>query len=385
MRGLCVLAIGMFAFAAPCMAQSNMPPLPLFQPPGGVPTSDPASAWLNDVSVFSQAPYPRVEMASPVDTLSAVGSATAEVACPDDRQVEQNQMSRGARVYIGSDGLPSQPVLNRLIAAGQTLALRQCPMGPNQGLGWINMGFVQVFSTANGGNDLLLSVRNYQPYQGWAEVATPADDQAKAAQAKAQADAQAAQAQAQANAQAAQAQAQADQVQVQADQAAEQARQQAEQDADARHFRGEALAFVERWTPWALAIGFLIWLFSIRRAFARWYYFHFHPHPAEPMVRSAIASASISDATSNAIATALSQMPPGSSTLRAVRLAQAERLFRDLQSASAARQEAIERRARAGAAAAREEALYYGVQEAVLLAAAALERAKAAYQAALSR
>ena len=124
---------------------------------------------------------------------------------------------------------------------------------------------------------------------------------------------------------------------------------------------------------------FVVWVVAYRRSIATWYYFAFHPHPAEPLVQRALSSDVTSASTAHALAQALGQMPPGSSTLRAVRLQQADRLFGQLHDASVARQRAIERKMREGAARAREEAAFVSLQEAVALAAVALEHAKAAY------
>jgi hypothetical protein len=122
----------------------------------------------------------------------------------------------------------------------------------------------------------------------------------------------------------------------------------------------------------------LLWVFAKREAIARWYFFTFHPHPAASLVERAIATPTTSAAQAHALADALSEVPPGSSTFRRVRLEQAEQLYRQLNEANARRQREIERRARANAANAYEEAAHYGMQEAVALAAVALERAKAA-------
>jgi hypothetical protein len=111
------------------------------------------------------------------------------------------------------------------------------------------------------------------------------------------------------------------------------------------------------------------------QAVARWYYFTFHPHPAEPLVRAAISSPNVIDG--RALAAALSELPPGNSTFRGVRLAQAEQLFNQMQAVSARKLRELETHARAEY----ERAALVSVQEAVALAAVALERAKALYRA----
>jgi hypothetical protein len=132
--------------------------------------------------------------------------------------------------------------------------------------------------------------------------------------------------------------------------------------------------------------GLLIWAgyyaYSKREAIARfcysvarWYYFTFHPHPAEPLVRAAIESPNLGNG--KALAAALGELPPGNSIFRGVRLVQAERLFNQMQVASARRLRAIEAHAKAEY----ERAAVLSIQEAMALAAVALERAKALYRA----
>jgi hypothetical protein len=138
---------------------------------------------------------------------------------------------------------------------------------------------------------------------------------------------------------------------------------------------------------WIKAIGalaLLLWLWASREAIARWYYFNFNPHPAEAMVQQTIAAGQASSANAQALARALGDLPPDNDILRRVRIEQAERLVNSLQYASAARARELAERDRIATIEAHERAAYYGMQEAIALAAVALEKAKAAYQAAIA-
>jgi hypothetical protein len=130
---------------------------------------------------------------------------------------------------------------------------------------------------------------------------------------------------------------------------------------------------------YGLIARFLRWLGGLPFSIVRSYYFTFHPHPAAPLVRGALATGNLLDG--KALAQVLSEIPAGSRMFREARLAQAETLFHEMQTAS----EALLRRQRAEAhAKARhdyEEAALNSIQEAVALAAVALERAKALYRA----
>ena len=109
----------------------------------------------------------------------------------------------------------------------------------------------------------------------------------------------------------------------------------------------------------------------MRNTIAEWYYFAFHPHPAEPLVKSAIAG-SVLDG--KALVAALSEEPLGSNIFRAVRNVQAERLFKELQVST------LQKLAEQGKHSARaeyEKASENGIREAIALAAVALERVKA--------
>jgi hypothetical protein len=117
---------------------------------------------------------------------------------------------------------------------------------------------------------------------------------------------------------------------------------------------------------------------SISRSFlaiVRWYYFTFHPHPAEPIVQGAIRTGTVLDG--RALANALGEVPPGNSIFRKVRLEQADRLVTGMQTMSREKVRAMELRAANDF----ERAAFITTREAIALAAVALEQAKAAWQA----
>ncbi|MEI9932663.1 MAG: hypothetical protein WDM89_19545 [Rhizomicrobium sp.] len=124
-----------------------------------------------------------------------------------------------------------------------------------------------------------------------------------------------------------------------------------------------------------ILIGLVRGLYALRTPVARWYYFNFHPHPAEPMVRRALQDGTVLNG--RALASALSEMPPAGSILARVRLEQGEQLVAQMQAASRARIREFEKRA----AKEYERAALYSMQEAVALAAVALEKAKAVFRA----
>lgn len=119
-------------------------------------------------------------------------------------------------------------------------------------------------------------------------------------------------------------------------------------------------------------IGVAIWK---REALARWYYFRFHPHPAEPIVRGALASGSVLDGPK--LARVLGDVPKGNRVLAEVRIAQGELLIQEMQALSRAKVREYER----SAAAAYQTAALQSINEAIALAAVALERAKALWRA----
>jgi hypothetical protein len=118
-----------------------------------------------------------------------------------------------------------------------------------------------------------------------------------------------------------------------------------------------------------LAIAFL--LFQRRDAIARWYYFTFHPHPAETQVRSAIASGRLLDG--KQLAAVLGEAPPASGIFREVRIEQSRTLVSEMQEATRAHLRELERHAKDQYA----QAAVLEAQAALAAAAVALESAKA--------
>jgi hypothetical protein len=125
------------------------------------------------------------------------------------------------------------------------------------------------------------------------------------------------------------------------------------------------------------------------RVFPRWYYFYFYPHPARSRVEQALNTRTVLDGP--ALAAAIGEVPSGNSIFRKVRLEQGEALVgrmqhmsrsieAELQRAAAARARADARQYERQAAEGYETAALHAIQEAIALAAVALERAKAAWQ-----
>jgi secreted protein with Ig-like and vWFA domain len=100
------------------------------------------------------------------------------------------------------------------------------------------------------------------------------------------------------------------------------------------------------------------------------------------MVRDALNTRTVLDGP--AFAAILGELPPGSSTFRKVRLEQGEALVEQMQAMSrsiaATQARAAARQYERQAAEGYEQAAIFGMQEAIALAAVALERAKAAWQ-----
>ena len=119
-------------------------------------------------------------------------------------------------------------------------------------------------------------------------------------------------------------------------------------------------------------------LYANREGIARWYYFNFHPHPAEPLIRSALAHGTRLDG--KRLAIILGELPSDNRILRDVRIIQGERLVAEMRKVSKQKIHDTIRTARADNA----RAAALGIQEAIALAAVALERAKAAYAASKS-
>lgn len=337
-----------------------------YEPQNSPAAAAPAAAdyeWLDGISVYAQG-VREGDRASVEATLAAVGTVGLEIACPDDRTTKENQHARGARLLIQNPrgGLPDSAVLNRLFGAALTQVLRQCTMDDgHSGLLTHEVGFVELFGPMTPGArpELLMYARNFRPWpmSGWETVSTPEEERQRAA-------AQVAQAEANARA------------------AAEQAELRRQQQEARRLANERASASFWGWVKALAAGAVLLWLFLNREPIARWYYFTFSPHPATDIIHYALAT-DVSSLDGGRLATLLGELPPDNSTLRGVRVQQAEQLYRELQNASARRARELEERARESAADSYERAAYVGIQEAVALAAVALERAKAAHRAAM--
>lgn len=319
---------------------------------------------------------------------NSVGDVSAEVVCPSPNI--NFALKRGVRLTVGKsgDGYRDPGVLSTLLFRALDTAWSQC--NTQMGSFGFSVGFAEIYAP-NGPSGAPVLVARADQFidimQSWQTVTDVGAQQEQAAaeaaaqqQAEQQQQAQAAQQAAQ-QAQAAQ-EAAANQAQQQAAQAAaaaqqtqvdEQNRQQAALES-ARQMH-QLWVFVQ----WCIPLGVALFLFSRRAILARWYYFYFHPHPAAPLVRAALSTGNVLDG--KALAHALSEVPPGSAVFRAVRLEQAELLFHQMQAASAAHLRRQEQQAKSEAQRAYERAALNSIQEAVALAAVALERAKALYRA----
>lgn len=102
----------------------------------------------------------------------------------------------------------------------------------------------------------------------------------------------------------------------------------------------------------------------------RWYYFTFYPHPAEPVIRTALSSGSVLDG--KALAAVLGERPSGSPAFRAVRVAQAESLIKEMQAMTRRQMDELKARAKEQY----EKSAVQQMQAALGEAAVALEKAK---------
>lgn len=322
--------------------------------------------------------------ASDAQVQQAVGPIKISVICPR-RRVDGDYNARGIKITVahGGSALSDHSIVNTLSEVGLTRAFAQCPMGFQSiiAIAEFKVGFLDIYGPPSRGTrpTLLYSARKYDSLGGWDKVTDVLAERQRDEQLAAQV---------RANEQAAKAQQQIAEQQQQAALAlAEQQQQaqtqaQAEQDARTQQTIASIKGSVKHWGPWLLLAALALYSFAKREALARWYFFRFHRHPAEQMVQRALLSPSTSPANAQALARALGELPPGSSALRAARLRQAENLYRQLEVASAGRLDEMERRLTEATDEAKREAAFYGMQEAVALAAVALARAKAAHRAA---
>jgi hypothetical protein len=320
--------------------------------------------------------------ASDEQTQQAVGPIKIGVKCPQ-RRIDGDLNARGVKITVakGGSALSDHSIINTLAGAGLTRVFAQCPMGFQSiiAIAEFKVGFLAIYGPPSEGArpTLLYSARKYEPLTGWESVTDVLAERLREEQLAAQA--RASQKAAEAQQQMAEQQQQAAQALAKQQQQA-QSQAQAEQEARTQQAIASIKDFIKRWAPWLLMAMLALFGFAKRETLSRWYFFHFHRHPAERMVERALLSPSTSPANARALAQALGELPTGSSALRAARLRQAENLYHRLEVASAGRLHEMEQRLNEAADEAKKEAAFYGMQEAVALAAVALERAKAAHQ-----
>jgi hypothetical protein len=362
------------------------------------------SPWASAVVLFAIAGSAAAQDASVVTRVfpnptpplgQAVGPITVEVTCPSARVFARGQtdIGRSVRITVSKPGTEYRAVISQLLLGGAMTSFQACPMAHVEGAMQVpdrTVDALDVFapSYAGGPAQHVLHADHFANDSGtWDSVSdelAQAPPPATAAQAPAQAVPSAAvvvpehkltKAERRAQRRAARRAAAEARAQLAAQQA-EQARQKARSDAFFRTLLG--------WAEIAALLGLLWLVFQNRVAILRWYYFHFDPHPAEAVFRTAIASSDDMAMNPASLANALSELPPSGAVRRKVRLEQAERLYGELRSASIARQQAYAERARKDASLLHEQTAFRGMQEALALAAVALERAKVAYATAIN-
>ncbi len=341
--------------------------------------------------------------ASANDIANTVGQVSYDVQCPD-----ADPRHRFVRVTLGKPGLGYRDgnVLSAILTEAIGRAWSACPSnvrtiaGDPYFVGDIDHVDLYGRPTDTSEVVLLAEARHfYGNFNAWERVvdlyadqeqaasqAQAAEDQARAAEAQAEAQARAEQAQQRAleDQQAAERVAEIRRATLDAEAAAVREAERARARENVRHAWHAFLRALKTFALFAAPAAVLLWLWFKREPILRWYYFTLHPHPAAPLVRRAIAGGELDGP---ALADALGDMPAGNRIFRAVRLAQAERLFGELRAETLRREAALAREARRkaeqGAAAARERAAYDAIQVALAIAAEALEQVKAAYDAAM--
>ena len=121
----------------------------------------------------------------------------------------------------------------------------------------------------------------------------------------------------------------------------------------------------------AILYGIYRFIMYIREPVARWYYFTFHPHPAEPAIRSALSDGTMLNG--NQLQTVLGEPPAGNAILRAVRAEQAQSLIAEMEAMTKRRLRELEAHAKEQY----EQAAAQQLQAALAQSAIALEQAKA--------
>jgi len=302
--------------------------------------------------------------ASPEEVTAAVGNVDIDVVCPEQR-VDGPYQQRGARLTVDHAETLDKRVLSTLLHNALDAVWDQCEMldriGESHGMVQFPVGFAQVYARAGGGGapKLFFDARNYAGLFGtWDSIVDVAEQQRE------------------------QAVQQQEQLQTQASEA-----QWAQDQLAARNERERenAIAWDAFWEKtWksiklvffaAIGLQTVYLLILYRVAIARLYYFAFHPHPAEQIVRAALRTGTVLDG--RALARALGEVPPGNSIFRKVRIEQGEVLVARMQRLSASKLRELERLA----ANDYERAAIISTREAIALAAIALEQAKAAWAA----
>jgi hypothetical protein len=313
---------------------------------------------------------------------SSVGALSIDVNCPSRRFADA--MQRGARVTVEKAGFHDPGVLSTLLHDALVQIWDQCDTA--MGSFGNSVGYVEVYAPtgSNSTPALVMRAEKFMDISGtWQSIRDIAAEQQEAADdaaAQQQAAQQQAAAQAQAQQQAQEEAARQQQLAAQQAEAQAAADQQAQIDAARRQENVEQIKdFFLRWLPWAFVALVMTFLFRQRERFARWYYFYFHPHPAAPLVKAVVSDHTSVDGT--ALVAVLNEAPSGSRAFRAVRLIQTERLFRQLEKASAARLKRQRKEAKSNAARDYEHAAWVSIQESVKAAALVLERAKALHKA----
>lgn len=123
---------------------------------------------------------------------------------------------------------------------------------------------------------------------------------------------------------------------------------------------------------WAAIIyGIYRFIMYIREPVARWYYFNFHPHPAEPAIRAALSDSTVLNG--KQLSTILGEPPADNAILRAVRAEQAQSLIAEMEAMTKRRIWELEAHAKEQY----EQAAAQQLQAALAQSAIALEQAKA--------
>lgn len=302
--------------------------------------------------------------ASADQVTAAVGSYQIEVVCPSAR-LDGPFRQRGARVTIqNGTGYENKAVLSTLLLEALRRAWGECRMAHSIGVSHemvdYVVGFIDVYgpSSDTGQTALLVRANDYSDvFRRWdsvSDMVAIARQQAATAEQQRQAD------------------------ELAATRAQQQALVQAEEQAASAQRSAE---WNTRWsniwrtikTLFWIGIGLFIvtWLSKRRYAIARWYYFTFHPHPAQHAIQTAIDTGALLNGAQ--LAAMLGETPPGTEVFRQVRFEQSSRLIAAMETATRYRLKQLQEKA----AEQYEHAAVQQAQAALAQAAIALEQAKA--------